>query len=93
METAARTGHRYFVTFIDAKSHHLVVKLIKTKDEVLPLTKEYFSRAEAETGGHPNFLRSDGGGEYTSKEFDAARKWCSGMNESYPCRVCTIHAE
>lgn len=60
METTARTGHRYFVTYIDGHSHHLVVKLIKTKDEVFPLTKEYFSRAEVETGEKPNFLKSKG---------------------------------
>jgi transposase InsO family protein len=69
METNARTGHRYFVTFIDAHSHHLVVKLIKTKDEVFSLTKSYFERSETITAQRPNYLRSDGGGEYGSKEF------------------------
>ncbi|KAJ8580824.1 hypothetical protein M405DRAFT_708364, partial [Rhizopogon salebrosus TDB-379] len=57
METTARTGYRYFVTFIDAYSHHLVVKLVKTKDEVFELTKSYFERAETITGERPNYFR------------------------------------
>src|ERR1700704_5210928 len=69
METTSRNGYRYFITFIDACSHHLVVKLLKTKDEALKLTKMYFERAEAETGECANIFRSDGGGEYGSKEF------------------------
>lgn len=81
METTARTGHKYFVTFIDGHSHHLVVKLMKTKDEVLSLLKEYFARAEAETGEQPNYLRSDGGGEYSSREFEALRRRTVSPNE------------
>jgi transposase InsO family protein len=71
METMARSSYRYFVTFIDAYSHHLVVKLVKTKDEVFGLTKSYFERAEVESGERPNYFRSDGGGEYGSKEFQS----------------------
>ncbi|KZT10997.1 uncharacterized protein LAESUDRAFT_631915, partial [Laetiporus sulphureus 93-53] len=50
-------GERYFITFIDGKSHHLVVHLMKTKDEALRHTKAYFERAEAETGKRANILR------------------------------------
>ncbi|OAX31444.1 hypothetical protein K503DRAFT_669294, partial [Rhizopogon vinicolor AM-OR11-026] len=57
MEMMAQTGHRYFITFIDAYSHHLVVRLIKAKDEVLGLTKAYFERAKVKTGECPNYLR------------------------------------
>ncbi|KAG1839397.1 hypothetical protein C8R48DRAFT_553573, partial [Suillus tomentosus] len=57
METVSRAGFRYFVTFIDAYSHHLVVKLVKTKDETFALTKGYFERAETETGERPNYFR------------------------------------
>ena len=60
------TGYRYFDTFIDGHSHHLIVKLIKLKNEVPKLTKEYLKRAEAEMGKHVNYFRSDGGGEYRS---------------------------
>ena len=69
METTAHTGHHYFVTYIDTHSHHLMVKLIKMKDKVFKLMKEYFEQAEAETGEHVNYLHSDGGGEYNSGAF------------------------
>jgi len=64
METTARKGYHYFITFIDSYSHRLVVKLIKLKNEVPRLTREYLERAEAETGEHANYFRSDGGREY-----------------------------
>jgi len=44
------------VTFINGHSHHLVVKLIKLKNEVPKLTKEYLKRAEAEMGKHANYF-------------------------------------
>ena len=66
METTARRGYHYFVTFIDSHTHRLIVKLIKLKNEVPKLTKEYLERAEAETGECTNYFRSDGGGEYRS---------------------------
>jgi len=69
METTSQSGYRYFITFIDTCSHHLVIKLLKTKDEALKLTRMYFERAEAETGERANIFHSDGGGEYGSKDF------------------------
>ena len=69
METTSWNRYRYFITFIDACSHHLVVKLLKTKDKALKLTRTYFEQAEAETGKHANIFHSDGGGEYGLKDF------------------------
>jgi len=66
METTVWRGYRYFVTFIDGHSHHLVVKLIKLKNEVPKLTKEYLKQAEAEMGEHVNYFCSNGGREYGS---------------------------
>ena len=66
METTARRGYQYFVTFINGYSHRLVVKLIKAKSEVPKLTKEYLERAETETSEQANYFHSDGGGEYGS---------------------------
>ncbi|THG98315.1 hypothetical protein EW026_g3858 [Hermanssonia centrifuga] len=62
-QTQTRSGYRYFITFIDGKSHYLAVYLLKTKDEALSHTKAFVSRAEVETEEKMNFLRSDGGGE------------------------------
>jgi hypothetical protein len=69
MDMTSCLGFQYFVTFIDTYSHNLVVKLVKTKDKTFGLTKSYFERAETETGECPNYFRSDGGGEYGSKQF------------------------
>ena len=71
MPTQSRTGHSYFVTYIDGYSHHVVVKLLKSKDEVYGQMKAYIERAETITGERVNLFRSDGGGEYGSNEFAA----------------------
>jgi len=41
METTMWKGYCYFVTFINGYSHRLIVKLIKLKNKVPKLTKEY----------------------------------------------------
>ncbi|GBE88168.1 Retrovirus-related Pol polyprotein from transposon TNT 1-94 [Sparassis crispa] len=74
MQTQTRSGHRYFITFIDGHTHHLVANLMKKKDEVLSHFKAFVERAEVETGQRANILRTDGGGEYESKEFEAYLK-------------------
>jgi len=56
MDTISCLGFRYFVTFIDAYSHNLVVKLVKTKDKTFGLTKSYFERAKTKTGERPNYF-------------------------------------
>ena len=72
MDTVARGGYTSFVSFIDAKAHHRVIRLTKRKGEAEHYTKAYIERAEAETGERANFFRSDGGGEYGSTEL---QKW------------------
>ena len=49
METTARRGYHYFVTFIDGHSHRLVVKLIKLKNEVPGNTLKGPRRRQANT--------------------------------------------
>ncbi|GBE86218.1 Retrovirus-related Pol polyprotein from transposon TNT 1-94 [Sparassis crispa] len=74
MQTQMWSGHRYFITFIDRHTHHLVANLMKTKDEALSHFKAFVERAEVETGQRANILRTDGGGEYESKEFEVYLK-------------------
>ena len=62
-------GACYFVTFIDDFSRKSDVFFITKKSEVLNCFKTYLKRAELETGNKLKVLRSDGGGEYISKEF------------------------
>jgi transposase InsO family protein len=61
--------YRYFVTFIDDYSKYCFVYLIRQKSEVFTKFKELYNEAE-NSGLKISILRSDNGGEYTSKEFD-----------------------
>ena len=70
-QTLTRNGHRYFVTYIDAKSHYVYVNLLKTKGEALQCMKAYIERVEVLTGERVNFFCSDGGGEYESKDLES----------------------
>lgn len=44
------------------------MKLLRTKDATCQALKAFIERAEVETGERVNYFRSDGGGEYGSKE-------------------------
>ncbi|KAE9618243.1 putative RNA-directed DNA polymerase [Lupinus albus] len=63
-------GSRYFVSFVDDVSRKLWLYPIKTKDEVFCTFKDFKSLVEKESGKHIKILRTDGGGEFNSKEFD-----------------------
>ncbi|MCP4490581.1 MAG: DDE-type integrase/transposase/recombinase, partial [Gammaproteobacteria bacterium] len=61
-------GAQYFVTFIDDKSRYARVYFIRHKSEVFTKFKEFKCLAEKETGQKLKVLRTDNGGEYTSRE-------------------------
>ncbi|CAH0473643.1 unnamed protein product [Peronospora belbahrii] len=73
MQTSTFSGKRYFVTFIDDKSHFCVVYLLRNKSEVAAKFAEFVAFAETQTGKRVKVLRSDNGGEYTS---GAMAKFC-----------------
>ena len=64
-------GNRYFLTFIDDSSRKVWVYFMRTKDQVFNYFQEFHVMTERETGNKLKCLRSDNGGEYTSKEFKA----------------------
>jgi transposase InsO family protein len=64
-------GNRYFVSFIDDFSRKLWVYLIKKKSDVLDVFIKFKSMVERQSGHKIKVLRTDGGGEYVSKDFDA----------------------
>ena len=49
---AMRMGDYYFATFVDTYSHHVVVRLMKSKGETIRYTQEYLDHAEIITGEH-----------------------------------------
>ena len=62
-------GNRYFVTFIDDLTRMTWIYIIKKKNEVLRIFKKYKASVEKCSGHCIKTLRTDGDGEYTSKEF------------------------
>ena len=63
-------GARYFITFTDDKSRKTSVYFLKKKSDAFEKFKEFKAKAENELGRHIKRFRTDGGGEYTSGEFD-----------------------
>ena len=74
MQTKSIGGSRYFVTFIDDFSHYTEVYFMKRKSEVLSKFKEFEAQATNWSGCQIKTLRTDGGGEYTSDEFQQYMK-------------------
>jgi hypothetical protein len=63
------SGYVYYVSFIDDYSRKTWLYLLKSKDEVFIKFKEFKSLIENLSERKIKILRSDNGGEYTSKEF------------------------
>ena len=72
--TKSLGGTNYFLTFIDDKTRYVWVYVLKTKDEVFKYFLEWKTQAEKLSGHVLKVLRTDNGGEYTSKEFESYLK-------------------
>jgi hypothetical protein len=69
MSSTSLTGSLYYVVFIDDFSRKSWIFFMKTKGQVFSRFQEFKSFVENQTGKKIRVLRSDNGGEYTSKEF------------------------
>ncbi|KAF7817945.1 Retrovirus-related Pol polyprotein from transposon TNT 1-94 [Senna tora] len=63
------SGYRYMITFIDDYSRYVWVDFMKEKSEALSKFKIFKEKNEGEVSHKILCLRTDNGGEYTSKEF------------------------
>ena len=63
-------GKRYVLVIVDDYSRCTFVVLLASKDEAHYQLKTWITYAERETGKSVKLLRSDNGGEFTSKEFE-----------------------
>ena len=63
-------GNKYFVTFIDEFTRKLWIYLIRRKSDVLSIFKKFKALVEKQCGESIEILRTDGGGEYVSTEFN-----------------------
>jgi transposase InsO family protein len=70
MIVASLRGYLYYVLFIDDHSQKTWIYFLKTKDGVLAIFQEFKSHVENLTGRKIKVMRSDNGGEYTSRYFN-----------------------
>jgi transposase InsO family protein len=69
MPSSSISGYVYYVSFIDDYSRKTWVYFLKSKDEVFNKFKEFKALIENLSKRNIKILRSNNGGEYTSKEF------------------------
>ena len=70
ISTPSLSNCNYFVTFIDDSSRYVWIYFLQTKDQVFEKFKEFKIFVEKQTGAEIKTLRTDNGGEYTSREFE-----------------------
>ncbi|KAK8934097.1 hypothetical protein KSP39_PZI014574 [Platanthera zijinensis] len=70
-ETTSIGGSKYYITFTDDFSRKCWVYFLKEKSEVFDKFREFKAMAEKESGQPLKVLRTDRGGEYTSRLFDS----------------------
>ena len=63
-------GYRYYISFIDDHTRKVWVYFMKEKSEVFTHFQSFKAMVEKQIGKYVKCLRSDGGGEYFSKEFN-----------------------
>jgi transposase InsO family protein len=71
MTIASLNGYLYYVLFKDDHSRKTWIYFLKNKDGVLVKFQEFKARVENQTERKIKVLRSDNGGEYSSKEFSS----------------------
>jgi len=85
---ATRTGDYYFTTFINTYSHHVVVRLMKPKGEIVKFAQEYLDCTETIMGKHATHFHMADTGNGT---FDTLQAYlntkgisCKAVNKHTP---------
>ncbi|KAK8676013.1 hypothetical protein V6N13_034068 [Hibiscus sabdariffa] len=84
MNTQARGGYEYFITFTDDFSRYGYIYLMHHKSEALEKFKEFKNEVQNQHGKSIKALRFDRGGEYLSKDFDELLKECGMVSQLTP---------
>ncbi len=71
MIATSLSGYDYYVSFIDDFSCKTWIYFLKSKDEVFAKFREFKALVENLSKRKIKTLRSDNGGEFTSKEFNS----------------------
>ena len=66
----SREGFKYFLTITDDATRYKWVYPLRAKSEVAQTIKEWWQYVKTMCGFRPKVLRSDNGGEFTSKELE-----------------------
>ena len=69
MQTLSNSGMRYMVTFVDDFTCSYAVYFMAHKSDTLEMFKEFHAKVTGESGERIGILKTDGGGEYKSREF------------------------
>jgi len=77
MSSTSLSGSLYYVVFIDEFSWKSWILFMKTKGQVFSRFQEFKALVDNQIGKKIRVLRSDKGGEYTSKEFI---EFCAGKD-------------
>ncbi|KAK8518050.1 hypothetical protein V6N12_033042 [Hibiscus sabdariffa] len=84
MNTQARGGYQYFITFTDDFSRYGYIYLMRHKSEALEKFKEFKNEVQNQHGKSIKALRSYRGGEYLSQDFDELLKECGIVSQLTP---------
>ncbi|KAK8533071.1 hypothetical protein V6N12_076352 [Hibiscus sabdariffa] len=84
MNTQARGGYQYFITFTDDFSRYGYIYLMRHKSEALEKFKDFKNEVQNQHGKSIKALRSDRGGEYLSQDFDELLKECGIVSQLTP---------
>ena len=63
-------GNRYFLTFVDEFTRKIWIYLLKEKGEVFGRFVKFCAKVERQSGYALTIFRTDGGGEFNSKELE-----------------------
>jgi len=87
LNTPAKGGFHYFITFTDHFSRFGYVYLMKQKSESFTLFKEFQNEVENQLCKKIKMLRSNRGGDYLTLEFDNHLKECGILSQLIPPRM------
>jgi hypothetical protein len=69
--TTTPSGNSYFLLLVDDQSYFMWISTLVRKDQAAATIRDYQMRAKSESGCKLSVLRTDRGGEFTSKQFAA----------------------
>ena len=70
----SHSGYKYYISFVDDATRHVVLYYMKTKDEAPEKVKHYLTHIERQEHKCPKAVRADNGCEYVNRDLIG---WCN----------------